>query len=169
MPFDSSSYLWPRNDENFFRDRQITPLEQEGPHCVSTVLGMLAGVAPEIFQGVINTQDPSSWSDALKTYGLKLAYCPTDVRKVRFYLKELTALNDLFTISYYATLEPSDILADPREKDGWVCSSHVVIMHGNDIIDPGDGSRTEASSHVCWRKHTKRIFRVVPAGHPRGL
>ncbi|CAF5168391.1 unnamed protein product, partial [Rotaria magnacalcarata] len=35
---------------------------------------------PEDFQGNLNTQDPVSWSAALKPYGMKLAYCPHDAR-----------------------------------------------------------------------------------------
>ncbi len=100
MPFDTNSLLWNGQPENYFRNRSIQPIEQDGSHCVSTVLAMLTGATPERFQGVVNTQDPVSWSESLNEYGLKLAYCPSDNRKVKFYLPELVALNDLFTISY---------------------------------------------------------------------
>jgi hypothetical protein len=169
MPYNTSTQLWPDTSETFFRDRQIRPIEQEGPHCVSTVLAMLSGTQPERFQGLINTQDPSSWSAALLEYGLKLAYCPTDLRKMRFYLSELEALNDLFTVSYYTPSDPESIFKDPREKDGWVCGSHIVIMQGHEVIDPALGGRVGASIHRCMDRFTKRIFRVVPAGHHRGL
>ncbi|NBV85934.1 MAG: hypothetical protein EBS01_06655, partial [Verrucomicrobia bacterium] len=128
MPFDANSLLWNGQSETYFRDRPITPIEQDGPHCVSTVLAMLSGARPECFQGVVNTQDPVSWSEALKEWGLKLAYVPSDNRKVRFYMPELVALNDLFTISYFTPTEPGDVLRDPRASDGWVCGSHIVIL-----------------------------------------
>jgi hypothetical protein len=73
MPFDDSCHLWASGHEAFFRDREIVPLRQTGRHCVSTVLAMLVGTRPEDFQGRMNTQDPVSWSDALKPFGVKLA------------------------------------------------------------------------------------------------
>lgn len=169
MPYNTASQLWSDSNESFFTRRPVIPLEQDGPHCVSTVLAMLSNEPPERFQGVVNTQDPSSWSESLLKYGLKLAYCPTDLRKVRFYLPELEALNDLFTISYYTPHDPESIFQDPREEDGWVCGSHIVILQGADIIDPATGVRSPAATHRCMERYTKRVFRVVPAGHPRGL
>jgi len=169
MPFDTNSLLWNGQPETYFRNRPIQPIEQDDSHCVSTVLAMLSGATPERFQGVVNTQDPVSWSEALKQYGLKLAYCPSDNRKVRFYIPELVALNDLFTISYFIPTGPADVLRDPRPSDGWVCSSHIVILQGEDIIDPAQGDRVRAIGHRCMQRFTKRIFRVVPVNHPRGL
>ena len=169
MPFNTNSLLWNGPSEGYFRERLIQPIEQDGPHCVSTVLAMLCGVEPERFQGVVNTQDPVSWSEALKEYGLKLAYLPSDNRKVRFYVPQLVRLNDLFTISYFTPTDPADVLRDPRPDDGWVCGSHIVILHGQDIIDPARGDRVPVLQHRCMERFTKRIFRVVPAGHPRGL
>jgi hypothetical protein len=169
MPFNTNSFLWGGQPQTHFRDRPIQPLEQDGPHCVSTVLAMLSGAKPERFQGVVNTQDPVSWSDALKEYGLKLAYCPQDNRKVKFYAPELLALNDLFTVSYFLPTEPAKVLKDPRPEDGWICGSHIVILQGKDIIDPARGDRIPALEHSCMERFTKRIFRVVPADHPRGL
>ena len=169
MPFDTHSSLWNDAAGVYFRDRQITPIEQTGPHCVSTVLAMLTATEPERFQGRVNTQNPVSWSDALVPFGLKLAYCPNDNRRFRYYARELAALNDLFTVSYFTPQNPAEVLADPRESDGWVCGSHVVIMHGADIIDPARGDRVPVASHRCLERFTKRIFRVVPSDHPRGL
>jgi len=169
MPFDTNSHLWSGAPETHFRDRIIQPIEQTGPHCVSTVLAMLSGTTPERFHGVVNTQDPVSWSNALKDYGLKLAYCPHDNRRFKFYAPELVALNDLFTVSYYMPIEPSEVCQDPRPKDGWVCGSHIVIFQGADILDPARGDRMPALEHPGMDKFTKRIFRVVPANHPRGL
>lgn len=169
MPFNTRSSLWSDRSERYFEDRSIQPLVQTGPHCVSTVLAMLSCATPEEFQGVINTQDPVSWSGALQKYGLKLAYCPSDFRKVRFYAQELAELNDLFTISYFLPLDAQQISKDPRESDGWVCGSHIVIIHGGDIIDPARGDRVPVSQHSSMERFTKRIFRVVPVDHSRGL
>lgn len=129
---------------------------------------MLTGKNPEDFQNdKVNTQDPNSWSDSLKPYGMKLAYCPTDVRKLKFYMDGLIKLNDLFLLCYYSPTD-SSILADP-DPSGWVCGSHVVILHMNLIIDPKRGNKQPAKSHECNERHTKRIFRVVPVDYKRGL
>jgi hypothetical protein len=132
------------------------------------VLGILTGAPPEKFQGAINTQDPVSWSEALKAWDMKLAYCPADVRKLKHYMKELVALDALFTLSYYTTIEPDEILADP-DSSGWVTGSHIVILHRDKILDPMSGSERGAFEHECNDYHTKRIFRVVSVEHPRGL
>ena len=168
MPYDAISPLWPQSNEPFFRDRTFEPIRQSGPHCVSTVLAMLTGTSPETFQGKINTQDPVSWSEALRQWGMKLAYCPADVRKLKYYMKELVALDDLFTLSYYTTNDPSAILGKPDSR-GWITGSHIVILHRSKILDPQSGRETEAFEHECNKYHTKRIFRVVPADHSRGL
>jgi hypothetical protein len=105
---------------------------------------------------------------ALQQHGLKLAYCPTDVRKLKHYLPELLRLDDLFLLCYYLPLSAEAILADPG-PEGWVCSSHVVVMHRSAILDPADGKATPALEHSCGTRHTKRVFRVVPEGYARGL
>jgi len=116
----------------------------------------------------MNTQDPVSWSEALQKWDMKLAYCPTDARKLKHYMKELVALDDLFTLSYYTPPNPNAILGEPN-SDGWVTSFHIVILHRSKILDPLSGTETEAFDHPCNDYHTKRIFRVVPADHLRGL
>jgi len=168
MPYNKSSSLWPNRDDRFFRERSVQPRQQTGPHCVSTVLAMLTGQPPETFQGHVNTQDPVSWSSALRPYGLRLAYCPTDVRRLRFYLPELLALDDLFTLSYYSPTDGATILQDP-DANGWVCGSHIVVLHRSYVLDPANGERLDAWSHHCGDHHTKRIFRLVPADYERGL
>jgi hypothetical protein len=168
MPYDFNSHLWQDKEEKFYSDNQFHPIKQRGPHCVSTVLAMLAGTDPEQFQGVVNTQDPVSWSDSLQKWGMKFAYCPTDVRKLRFYMTELIELNDLFTLSYYTTLDKDVILGEPNEK-GWICGSHIVILHRDKILDPATGMTTNAQEHRCNDFHAKRVFRVVPANYQRGL
>jgi len=168
MPYNTPSRLWPNDHDSFFRDRDFIPVAQRGPHCVSTVLGIMTGAAPETFQPRINTQDPVSWSEALTPYGMKLAYCPTDVRKLEFYLDELVEFDDLFAVSYFTPEYPSAILRDPDE-DGWVCGSHIVVFHRGSVIDPALGRRFAASAFPGLARHTKRIFRVVPAAYRRGL
>lgn len=168
MPYDATSPLWQRTDESFFRERSFRVIRQCGRHCVSTALAILTGETPEYFQGRINTQDPVSWSEALREFGMKLAYCPTDIRKMKHYMRELVDLDDLFTLSYYTTTDPKAILGEPDDS-GWLTASHIVILHRSSILDPGSGAETDAFNHECNNLHTKRIFRVVPANHPRGL
>jgi hypothetical protein len=74
MPYDMNSQLWPNLDEVFFRDRELRVIRQTGPHCVSTSLAILTGATPEEFQGVVNTQDPTSWSDKIRNgdYNLRI-------------------------------------------------------------------------------------------------
>jgi hypothetical protein len=168
MPFNQSSNLWSNDREHFYHDRDFMPLMQVGPHCVSTTLAILTNVRPEEFQGQINTQDPISWSQELKKYGMKLAYCPTDTRRLKFYMPELLELDDLFTIGYYTPANSNMILNDPS-SDGWICGSHIAIVHRNFIIDPASGTKSLAQNHSCNERYTKRIFRVIPTNHERGL
>lgn len=171
MPYNTSTRLW-NGIENHFSNLQISPILQEEPHCVSTTLSMLTGgVSPIVFQQRINTQDPASWSEALKPFGLKLAYCPHDIRKLKYYQKELLNLNDLFTLSYYTSksfLGFNRILRPPNES-GWICGSHILILHKDSIYDPALGLKVPAREHKCWNFYTKRIFRVLPVSHHRGL
>ena len=166
MPHDVNCQLWPDRNEKFFSDRELQVICQTGPHCVSTSLAILTGADPAQFQGVVNTQDPISWSDKIGEWGMQFAYCPTDARKLRFYISELIELDDLFTLSYYT--ETNDILGDP-DSNGWVCGSHIVVLHRNRILDPASGTITNANEHHCNDFHTKRVFRVVPAGYQSRL
>jgi hypothetical protein len=169
MYFDANSNLWLEKDRSFFfRDRSFHAIKQQGPHCVSTVLAMLTEEQPSYFQGRVNTQNPVSWSEALAKFGMKLAYCPTDARKLKHYMDELCDLDDLFTLSYYTSSDPKMILADPDER-GWVTGSHIVVLHRKQILDPGRGDSMDANAHSCNGYHTKRVFRVVPSDHKRGL
>lgn len=168
MPYDRNSHLWPDPKERFFSEHEVRVIRQTGPHCVSTSLAILTGAKPEQFQGVVNKQDPISWSDKIKQWGMQFAYCPTDARKLRFYIPELIELDDLFTLSYYTALDGHTILGDPNHN-GWVCGSHIVVMHRDKILDPAGGTVTDATEHHCNNCHTKRVFRVVPAGYRRSL
>jgi hypothetical protein len=172
MHSDFKCRLWPNRDEHFYRDRFIEPFTQAGLTCVSTALGSLTGAGPEHFLGLqkkrkLNTEDPTSWSEALKPFEMKLAYLPFDTRKLRFYMDELVSLDDLFLLSYYSGMSLG-ILRDPYEN-GWLCESHVVILHKDQIIDPAIGESRPALEHWCNGCHTKRLFRVVPVNHSRGL
>lgn len=167
MSYNDSAELWPKDKEYFFKDRQFIPLLQEGPHCVSTSLAILTGEPPEYFQQNINTQDPVSWSDALHPWEMKLAYCPYDARQLGFYMDELVSFDDLFLLCYYMGIG-DEILKDP-DRDGWICSSHIVVLHRDKILDPAHGDIKPAHEHRCNKHHTKRIFRVIPTDHPRGL
>lgn len=168
MPFDRSSSLWSDATGPFFRDIELYPRMQDGPRCVSTSLSIMTGVEPEYFQEKINTQDPSSWSDSLIEWNMKLAYCPTDARKLKYYLDELIEVDDMFTLSFYLDFTEVDILAPP-DKDGWVVGSHVVVLHRDKVLDPMYGDVQDARTHELNDWHTKRIFRVVPADYPRGV
>lgn len=168
MAHDLHARLWSNNDDHFFRDLCLSPQRQTGPRCVPTSLAILTQQTPETFAGKINTQDPVSWSSALRPYGMKLAYCPTDVRQVRFYVPDLVAHDDLFTVSYYTPINPTKVLDDP-DQDGWVCGSHVVVVHRDSVLDPSSGTRYPITTLGASGFHTKRIFRVIPADHPRGL
>lgn len=170
MCYNAATALWPTQDEFFFRDRLFQPQRQVGGTCVSTALAILTGQTPEqIREGGINTQNPVSWSQALMPHGMKLAYCPVDVRRLGFYMKELIAYDDLFLLCYYSLFsEQEQILNDPDEN-GWIMGSHVVILHKDKIIDSATGLVSDALSHECSKAHTKRLFRVVPVDHERGL
>lgn len=168
MPFSRTSSLWPNASDEFFRERTFEPVRQSGPHCVSTALAILTGASPELFQGSVNTQDPRSWSEALHDYGMKLAFCPTDVRKLKFYVDELLSIDDLFTLSFFTPASSDEILADPN-GDGWVCGSHVVVLHRGLVLDPASGDVSGLRDFARAECHTKRIFRVVPASYLGGL
>lgn len=170
MPYNKHCSLWPNAEDQagYFRSRSFEPIPQNGPHCVATTLAILSGRKPEDFHDRVNTQDPRSWSDALRADGMKLAYCPTDVRRLLNYQEELLALDDLFTLSYYTSTSASVLLRDP-DATGWLCGSHIVVMHRGLILDPATGEAHRADEHHAWQYHTKRIFRVVPSDHPFGL
>jgi hypothetical protein len=135
---------------------------------VSTVLAMLTGEDPKSIRPQINTQDPVSWSKCLQAHGMKLAFCSTDCRRLRHYLEDLLALDDLFTLSYYSPTEPAAICSDPDE-DGWICGSHIVLLHRDQILDSASGVCSDVREHPGMEHFTKRIFRVVPSDFPRGL
>jgi hypothetical protein len=99
---------------------------------------------------------------------MKLAYVPTDIRKLRFYIAELVGYDDLFILGFYLSPDPAKLLQDPR-ADGWLCGSHLVVLHRDRIFDPLVGTSARAVDYDGLERHTKRVFRVVPVGHRRGL
>ena len=165
--------IWPYEERHFFREREIRPILQEGPTCVSYCLAMMTGQDPRHFidlmeEGKLNIQDPRTWSDALRPFGMKLAYVPSDIRKMRYYLQDLIDTDDLFALCYYSSTDPKELLKEP-DTDGWLTSSHIVLLQGDMIYDSKTGEGSEAWEHECCDCHTKRMFRVVPWGEMRGL
>ena len=61
---------------------------------------------------------------------------------------------------------------DPDEK-GKLCTAHIITMHGSTFYDTAksveNGGVCEASNYSRLGRQAKRIFRVVPFGHPRCL
>lgn len=170
MAYDYNCRLWPNNEEKFFHNLALKPIKQGKNACLRTVLAILTDKDPDYFLDKINTQNPLSWSDALKPLGYKLAYLPADCRKLGFYIEELVVLNDLFLVCYYGKVteeNPSLILADP-DQNGFVCPSHIEILWQNELINPATGEKRSALAE-CPNRHTKRLFRVVPADYQRGL
>lgn len=175
---DKACRLW-NSDENFFQSFDINHLRQSGPTCVSNVLAMLCNLTPQHFQkpfADVNTQCPLSWSDALKQYDKKLAYCSSDCRRLKYYLNELIGHDDLFTISFYtgdSNRQPRKITKEPDES-GYIIGSHIIILHRNIIHD----STLDRGVHIDdydWNGvplgeyFAKRIFRVVPKDFSRGI
>ena len=173
---NASAPLWdsPAGAEShgpFFPDVVIEHIKQIGPSCVATTLAMIArttgaNVGPDDFKAVTNTQSPHSWSNALKPYGMQLAYCNHDLRRIEHYIEELVELNDLFFLSFYSVNPPSD-----PDGNGKLCTAHIVTMHNGTIYDTArhssSGGVVLAHEYDRLERQTKRIFRVVPLGHPR--
>ena len=173
---NANAPLWdpPNADEPqgpFFPEMAIEHTKQIGPSCVATTLAMIArttgaDVEADDFKTITNTQSPHSWSNALKPYGMQLAYCNHDARRIEHYIDELVELNDLFFLCFYSVNPPSD-----PDANGKLCTAHIVTMHNGTIYDTakhsGSGGVVLANDYTRLERQTKRIFRVVPLGHPR--
>ena len=155
----------------FFHEVDIEHERQIGPSCVATTLSMVANATgaettPEDFKAVTNSQAPHTWSAALKPYGLQLAYCNSDLRRLAYFIDELVELDDLFLLSFYSNDPPSD-----PQPSGKLCTAHIITLHRDTIYDtaksPSSGGVCEASAYSRLERQTKRIFRVVPVDHPR--
>ena len=173
---NANAPLWdpPNADEPqgpFFPEMAIEHTKQIGPSCVATTLAMIArttgaDVEADDFKTITNSQSPHSWSNALKPYGMQLAYCNHDARRIEHYIDELVELNDLFFLCFYSV----NPLSDP-DANGKLCTAHIVTMHNDTIYDTakhsGSGGVVLANDYTRLERPTKRIFRVVPLGHPR--
>jgi hypothetical protein len=97
---------------------------------------------------------------------MQLAYCNHDLRRIEHYIEELVELNDLFFLSFYSVNPPSD-----PDGNGKLCTAHIVTMHNGTIYDTARhcsfGGVVLANEYDRLERQTKRIFRVVPLGHPR--
>jgi len=173
---NSSAPLWDaasveENQGPFFSDLEFEHDKQIGPSCVATTLAMIARstgavVTVDDFKKVTNSQSPHSWSNALKPYGLQLAYCNNDVRRIEYYIEELVEHNDLFLLCFYSIDPPSN-----PDENGKLCTAHIVTLHKDTIYDTAkhssSGGVIAAQEYTRLKRQTKRIFRVVPLGHPR--
>ena len=172
---NASAPLWDEESEiepkgPFFTDLELKHIKQVGPSCVPTTLAMLARstgaeVGPDDFKRIINSQSPHTWSNALQPYGLQLAYCNHDLRRLSYIVDELVGHDDLFLLCFYSVDPPSD-----PDENGKLCTAHIVTLHRDKIIDTAKGvpyGVSLASQYPRLRRQSKRIFRVVPVGHPR--
>ena len=170
-----SAPLWDEETDSeplgpFFRDIELQHTLQNGPTCVPTTLAMIArstgaDVGPDDFKPIINSQSPHSWSKALEPYGFQLAYCNQDLRRLDYYIDELIDYNDLFLVSFYSVDPPSD-----PDENGKLCTAHIVTLYRDQIFDTakrGSFGVSKAKQYSRLDRQTKRIFRVVPFGHPR--
>lgn len=157
----------------FFPDLNIEHVKQQGPSCVATTLSMVANstganTTPEDFKDVTNSQAPHTWSEALKPYGLQLAYCNSDLRRLGYFIDELVEYDDLFLLSFFSKDPPSDPL-----PSGKLCTAHIITLHKDTIYDTAKdknaGGECVADDYLRLERQTKRIFRVVPLYHPRCL
>lgn len=158
-------------DEPFFSEIAIQHDKQIGPSCVATTLAMIARttgaeVTVDEIKEVTNSQSPHTWSNALKPYGMQLAYCNNDLRRIENYIDELVVHDDLFLLSFYSVDPPSD-----PDENGKLCTAHIVTLHKDTIYDTaknsGSGGIIAAQDYTRLERQTKRIFRVVPLGYPR--
>ena len=67
---------------------------------------------------------------ALKPFGMQLAYCNHDQRRIEYIIDELKQLNDLFFVSFYSIDPPSD-----PDENGKLCTAHIITMHGSTFYD----------------------------------
>ena len=157
--------------DQFFADINLNHDRQIGPSCVATTLAMIVRttgveVTVEEIKEVTNSQSPHTWSNALKPYGMQLAYCNNDLRRIENYIDELVEHDDLFLLSFYSIDPPSD-----PDENGKLCTAHIVTLHKDTIYDTakdsGSGGIIAAQDYARLKRQTKRIFRVVPLGYPR--
>jgi hypothetical protein len=167
--FDAHTSLWsPSEASPHFHHLCLTHRVQIGGTCVSTGLSLLTKEEPVDVRAHLNTQDPISWSRYLQRHGMKLAYCATDLRRLRHYVNELLAHDDLFTLSTYSPSSAHDIGEEP-DRNGWICGSHFVVLHRDTVYDTRFAHPVPLREYCDLDRYVKRLFRVVPASHVRGL
>ena len=158
--------------DHFSQKWRLNTPSRLGPSCVATTLAMIARttgaeVEADDFKTITNSQSPHSWSNALKPYGMQLAYCNHDLRRIEHYIDELVKLNDLFFLVLFTRSTHQAI----PDGNGKLCTAHIVTMHNDTIYDTakhsGSGGVVLANQYERLERQTKRIFRVVPLGHPR--
>ncbi len=163
-----ASCWFPCEAAPLFPNLNIEHRTQIGGTCVSTGLSLLRKEEPGEIRNKINTQYPVSWSKYLNGHQMKLAYCSTDFRRLHYYVDELLAHNDLFTISTYSPSEPGEIGSDPN-NEGWICGSHFFVLHRDTVYDTRFKSPVALKEYRDLNRYVKRLFRVVPCNHARGL
>ena len=87
------------------------------------------------------------------------------MRRLSYIVDELVGHDDLFLLCFYSVDPPSD-----PDENGKLCTAHIVTLHRDKIIDTAKGAPygvSLASQYPRLRRQSKRIFRVVPVGHPR--
>lgn len=168
--------LWYQSEDGeptgpFFQTLNVEHVKQRGPSCVATTLSLIANArgattTPEDFKAVTNSQAPHTWSQALKPYGMQLAYCNTDLRRLEYFIEELVEEDDLFLLSFYSHDPPSD-----PQPSGKLVTAHIVTLHRDTVYDTAKdadaGGVVKAVDYARLERQTKRIFRVVPLYHPR--
>ena len=171
---DSKAPIWDTQngvENKFFKNLNLKHIQQIGPSCVATTLTMIArstgaDVTVDYFKKITNSQSPQTWSDALKPFGMQLAYCNVDLRRIGYYIDELISHDDLFLLSFYSTNPPSD-----PDENGKLCTAHIVTMYRDQIYDTAKsknfGGLVKAQNYSRLERQTKRIFRVVPLGYQR--
>ena len=171
---DSKAPIWDEykgDEEIFFKDINLEHIKQVGPSCVATTLTMIArstgaNVSVDDFKKITNSQSPHTWSNALKPFGMQLAYCNIDLRRIGHYIEELVSHKDLFLLSFYSINPPSD-----PDNRGKLCTAHIVTLCGDQIYDTAkykhSGGVVQAHDYSRLERQTKRIFRVVPLGYQR--
>ena len=169
------SPLWRDDEEPFWPSLELNILNQSNygsGTCVPTSLAIVASalqgdeVHPSRFMTgdlSVNTQSPQDWSDKLGEFKAQLAYCNFDARHLNQFIPELIEYDDLFIIGFY-----SGEVTRNAEIGATSGSSHMITMYKNQIYDTGrGGSVQDALTYDRSECMVKRIFRVVPKGHPR--
>jgi hypothetical protein len=158
--------LWNDTEEIKLILPELSLFKQKSKSCVPTCLAAITSISPEKFYH-INSQDPKSWSLALKEYKLKLAYCCYDFRKLKFYQEELLNYDGIFIIGLYT--RHIGIISKDYDPTT-ICPSHCLVLFKNKIYDPQEGNLLSFDEKSKWNEmYVKRIFRVVPIDYSKEI